>query len=103
MLTKLHDQYPVFRSCWDRLHEKEDIIAGLSIQQKQTLILQTLNIMAAGSKHGNYKTFLPELELANGQGSLTHPLLEPENLILINRSSTGLYERREQLWPSERL
>ena len=99
--NKMKKHYPVYSGISSRLEEKKDAIKSLNLVDKVIFIQETLKITMANKNYAMYKKRLPALELSDNQGRLTNKPIDLSKMILINRSVTGLYERRVGLWGSE--
>ena len=101
LLSKLENNYPIYAGVSARIREKLPQIVQLSIPEKVIFIQETLKVMMPNKMYAMYKNRLPALGLSDNQGRLTNKPIDLSGVILIDRSVTGLYERRVRLWASE--
>ena len=103
LFEKIRIQYPIYGGALETLEETKKEILSLSLIKKASFIRETMKITKAGKGYANYKLTIPELEIGE-KGRLKSRLPNPEHIILIDQSITGLYEKRAKLWPdSEQL
>ncbi len=103
LFEKLRKQYPIFGGPLKTLEGKKEDILALPLSQKAKFIMETMKITKAGKDYAQYQIAVPELGIPY-KGRLNSKLPNPQHLILIDQSITGLYEKRTKLWPdSEQL
>lgn len=103
LFEKLRKQYPIFGGPLKTLEGKKEDILALPLSRKAKFIMETMKITKASKDYAQYQLAVPELGIPY-KGRLNSKLPNPQHLILIDQSITGLYEKRTKLWPdSEQL
>lgn len=100
LIHKLAEQYPIFAQVAEKLRRAKPIIASFSPSRKKLLVQKILMMMKANAGTPGFRANLPELGLSDRDGRL-QKALKVEDIVLVDQSITGFYERRTKLWGSE--
>ena len=103
LFEKLRNQYPIYGGALKTLEGKKEEILALPLSRKAKFVAETMKITKASKDYAQYQLAVPELGIPY-KGRLNSKLPNPQHIILIDQSITGLYEKRTKLWPdSEQL
>ena len=100
LLQKLSAHYPIFSGVSQRLEQARQQINALNLEDKGKFVREALKIMQNNGQFGMFKRELPQLGISDNQGRITNKPFAIDQVILIDQSPTGFYEKRRILWDS---
>jgi CRISPR-associated endonuclease Csn1 len=90
LMEKIERFYPVYNKIRGKLLENRGVFIDLSIIEKCQIILEILKLLQANSTRANFKI----LGLSSDVGRQTKIGIKLSELIFVERSVTGLYEKK---------
>ena len=85
--------YPGYATIAEKLDEKKDVFSSLPVEEKTKVIKEMLKITKPNAETGN----LGMLGMASREGRKSKQSLSVDDLIFIDTSVTGIFERRTKL------
>lgn len=85
--------YPGYATIAEKLAEKKDVFSSLPVEEKTKVIKEMLKITKPNAETGN----LGMLGMASREGRKSKQSLSVDDLIFIDTSVTGIFERRTKL------